>query len=65
MNQYIEYSEEVRAALENKKPVVAIADRIIFLDGGKIVEENTPDKFFENPESERARKFLNIFEFEL
>lgn len=43
----------------------AIADRIIFLDGGKIVEENTPDKFFENPESERARKFLNIFEFEL
>lgn len=42
----------------------AIADRIIFLDGGKIVEENTPDKFFENPESERARKFLNIFEFE-
>ncbi len=42
----------------------AIADRIIFLDGCKIVEENNPLDFFENPKTERARKFLHIFEFD-
>ncbi len=41
----------------------AIADRIIFIDGGKIVESATPDVFFENPQTERARRFLNIFQF--
>lgn len=41
----------------------AVADRIIFLDHGKIVEENTPDQFFETPKTERAKQFLNIFEF--
>ena len=35
-----------------------VADRIIFMDGGQIVEENTPDLFFSNPESRRARDFL-------
>lgn len=42
----------------------AIADRIIFLDNGKIVEEATPDEFFDNPKTERAKQFLNIFEFD-
>ena len=42
----------------------AIADRIIFLDGGRIVEENDPASFFTRPESERAKQFLNLFEFE-
>lgn len=42
----------------------AIADRIIFLDKGEIVEEGTPEEFFENPKTERARKFLNVFEFD-
>ena len=37
----------------------AIADRIIFLDNGKIVEEATPDEFFDNPKTERAKQFLN------
>lgn len=41
----------------------AIADRIIFLDNGKIVEEATPDEFFDNPKTERAKQFLNTFEF--
>ncbi len=41
----------------------AIADRIIFLDQGEIIEENDPETFFTNPNTERARKFLNIFEF--
>ena len=42
----------------------AIADRVLFLDGGKIVEENTPDEFFTKPKTERAKKFLNVFEFD-
>ncbi len=41
----------------------AVADRIIFMDNGEIIEENTPDGFFENPKSERAKKFLNLFDY--
>lgn len=36
-----------------------VGDRIIFMDEGKIVEENTPKGFFTAPKSDRARKFLN------
>lgn len=36
-----------------------VADRVIFMDGGEIVEENTPDKFFENPETDRLQLFLS------
>lgn len=43
----------------------AVADRILFFgEGGEIVEEDTPAEFFENPKTERARKFLESFEFE-
>ena len=42
----------------------AVADRIIFMDSGEIVEENAPEAFFTSPQTERARKFLNIFAFE-
>ena len=42
----------------------AIADRIIFLDGGSIVEDSDPTSFFTAPKTDRARKFLNTFEFE-
>ena len=42
----------------------AVADKVIFIDQGKIVEEAAPDKFFENPETERAKQFLNVFTFE-
>lgn len=42
----------------------AVADRVIFLDGGKMVESNTPREFFAHPRTERARKFLNVFSFE-
>ena len=41
----------------------AVADRIVFIDGGKIVEDSDPDTFFEAPKTDRARQFLNIFEF--
>lgn len=36
-----------------------VADRIIFMDNGSILEENTPDAFFTNPQTQRARDFLN------
>lgn len=39
----------------------AVADKIVFLDGGKIVEEAPPEKFFTQPETDRARRFLNTF----
>ncbi len=42
----------------------AIADRIIFLDGSRIVEESTPEVFFTNPKTKRARQFLNLFRFD-
>jgi len=36
-----------------------VADRIIFIDDGRIVEEGTPDTFFERPREERTRLFLS------
>jgi len=36
-----------------------VADRIVFMDAGEIVEENTPEEFFKNPKTDRAKKFLN------
>ena len=42
----------------------AVADKIVFMDDGEIVEINTPDEFWTNPKTERARKFLQNFEFE-
>ncbi len=41
----------------------AIADRVIFLEGGKIVEDSDPDTFFDHPKTERAKQFLNVFTF--
>jgi len=41
----------------------AVADRVIFLDEGEIVEEAEPEAFFEKPKSDRASRFLNIFNF--
>ena len=36
-----------------------VGNRIVFMDEGEIVEENTPDEFFKNPKSKRAKLFLN------
>ncbi|WP_047300914.1 amino acid ABC transporter ATP-binding protein [Pseudomonas fluorescens] len=41
----------------------AVADRIVFMDGGRIVEHNTPEAFFTNPQSARAQQFLEKFSF--
>jgi len=35
-----------------------VADRVIFMDGGQIIEEGTPKEIFENPKSERLQSFL-------
>lgn len=35
-----------------------VADRVIFMDGGEIVEEGTPEHFFSNPQHERTKAFL-------
>ena len=42
----------------------AVADRVIFLDEGNIMEEAPPDVFFTDPKTERAKKFLQTFTFE-
>lgn len=36
-----------------------VADRVIFMDGGSIIEENTPEEFFAHPKTARAQDFLN------
>jgi polar amino acid transport system ATP-binding protein len=36
-----------------------VSDRIVFMDAGEIVEENTPEEFFNNPKTDRAKKFLS------
>ncbi|MBV6305744.1 amino acid ABC transporter ATP-binding protein [Candidimonas humi] len=36
-----------------------VADRVIFMDQGEIVEQNTPDAFFDHPQHERTRLFLS------
>lgn len=41
----------------------AVADRVLFLDGGEIVESGEPEKFFTQPKTERAQRFLNTFKF--
>lgn len=41
----------------------AVADRMVFIDGGKIVEEAGPEEFFENPKTERLQKFLESFSY--
>ena len=42
----------------------AVADRVIFLDNGNIVEDATPDEFFNHPKTSRAKQFLNMFAFD-
>lgn len=42
----------------------AIADSVVFIDGGEIVESGAPSDFFVRPKTERAHKFLDIFNFD-
>ncbi len=36
-----------------------VADRVIFMDGGEIIEQNSPQEFFDNPQHERTKLFLS------
>ena len=36
-----------------------VADRVVFMDQGKIVEQGTPEEIFKNPKSERLKDFLS------
>jgi general L-amino acid transport system ATP-binding protein len=36
-----------------------VANRVIFMDQGQIVEQNAPAEFFSNPQSERTKLFLS------
>lgn len=38
----------------------AVADRILFMDQGKIIEEGDPEEFFQHPKTKRARQFLSL-----
>ena len=42
----------------------AIADRVVFLDEGHVLEDLPPEQFFTAPSTERAKNFLHMFEFE-
>ena len=42
----------------------AVADRVLFLEQGKVVEEGRPADFFHHPQTPRARAFLDTFEFD-
>lgn len=42
----------------------AVADRVMFMDQGVVVEESLPDEFFTSPRTERAKQFLNTFHYE-
>lgn len=39
-----------------------IADRVIFMDDGRIIEEGTPEEIFSNPQNERTKRFLERFQ---
>ena len=39
-----------------------IADKVIFLDGGEIIEEGNPEEIFDNPKSDRLKQFLTKFQ---
>lgn len=42
----------------------AVADRIVFFDDGQIIEQAAPDEFFDHPQTDKAKQFLNTFTFE-
>lgn len=62
----LDLAEEGRTMLivtHEMKFARAVADRIIFLENGNIVENSPPEIFFEQPETERAKQFLKTFSY--
>ena len=56
MPQTVEAINHAKAADVYKRQV---ADRVVFMDGGYIVEEGTPEEVFGNPQNKRTQDFLN------
>ena len=42
----------------------AVADRIVFIDQGKILEDSRTEDFFNSPATKRAKEFLDAFKYE-
>ena len=42
----------------------AVADRVLFLENGRFLEDSPPEVFFDAPRTERARRYLQTFSFE-
>ena len=40
----------------------AVSNRVLFMDGGVVVEQGTPEDVFDNPQEERTKQFLRVFE---
>lgn len=36
-----------------------VADRVVFMDGGQVIEEGAPEEFFSKPKNDRTKSFLN------
>lgn len=59
MNPQIMLFDEPTSALDPEMGFAKeVADRVIFMDAGEIIEENNPKEFFENPQSDRTQNFL-------
>ena len=41
----------------------AVADRIVFMDAGRVLEQRPPESFFTNPQTARAQQFLEKFSY--
>ena len=40
----------------------AVSNRVLFMDGGVVVEQGTPEDVFDHPQNERTKRFLSVFE---
>lgn len=59
MNSAAYMAETIRGAIESvDKGQYEVADEIVFMENGNIVEQATPDIFFTNPQTERAKSFI-------
>ena len=55
----VELTNDLKRIDEVRREVGMVADRVIFMDQGQIVEANSPEAFFSNPQHERTKLFLS------